>query len=34
MPKMDKDIRIPIQFQSIERNATREPHHAPHICIS
>lgn len=34
MPKMDKDIRIPIQFQSIERSVTREPRHAPRICIS
>lgn len=31
-PKMDKDTRIPIQFQSNERNATKEPHHAPRTC--
>lgn len=33
MPKMDKDNRIPILFQSIERNATKEPHHAPRTCM-
>ena len=33
MPKMDKDIRIPILFQGIERNATKEPRHAPRTCI-
>lgn len=33
MPKMDKDIRIPILFQSIECNVTKEPRHAPRTCI-